>query len=59
MPLNSRYYVVYDEFTISICTLLEEVFEALAGGSNLYGYTDDEQLAQLLMTECFHILEKK
>jgi hypothetical protein len=59
MQLNSHYYVVYDEFSISICTVLDDVFEALAGGSILYGYTDDEQLAQILMTECFHILEKQ
>lgn len=59
MPLNSRYYVIYDEFSISICTVLDDVFDALAGGSSLYGYTDDEEIAQSMLAECFNGLEKQ
>lgn len=59
MPFNSRYYVIYDEFSISICTVLDDVFDALAGGSSLYGYTDDEEIAQGMLAECFNGLEKQ
>jgi len=52
------YYIVYDEFSISICTLLDDVLDAMAVGALLYGYTDDEEMAQSLLKECFQIVEK-
>ncbi|UUZ82557.1 hypothetical protein LJK88_00115 [Paenibacillus sp. P26] len=59
MQSNSQYYVIYDEYSISICTVLDDVFDALAGGSTLYGYTDDEEIAQLMLNECFNVIERK
>lgn len=58
MPANT-FYIVYDEFSISICTLMDDVCEAIAGGALLYGYTDNEAMAQILLNECFQIVEKK
>ncbi|WP_281883230.1 hypothetical protein [Paenibacillus sp. YYML68] len=57
MPANT-YYIIYDEFSISICTVLDDVCDAIAGGAQLYGYTDDEAMAQLLLKECFQIVER-
>lgn len=57
MQSNSSYYVIYDEYSISICTVLDDVFDSLAGGATLYGYTDNEEIAQTMLTECFHVLE--
>jgi hypothetical protein len=57
--LGTAYYIVYDEFSISICTLLDDVFEAISAGALLYGYTDNEQMAQEMLNECFHRVEKR
>jgi hypothetical protein len=60
MPLNNhRYYIIYDEFSISICTMFDDVCDALASGAVLYGYTDNEEMAQSMMSECFLGLEQR
>ncbi|MCZ8523387.1 MULTISPECIES: hypothetical protein [Paenibacillus] len=59
MPAESCYYIIYDDFSISICTMLDEVCDAVAGGALLYGYTDNEDMAQLLLNECFHVVQKE
>ncbi|MEK8133094.1 hypothetical protein WMW72_35045 [Paenibacillus filicis] len=58
MPATA-YYIVYDEFSISICTLLDDVFDAISTGALLYGYTDNETMAQEMLNECFQLVEKK
>ncbi|WP_159885297.1 hypothetical protein [Paenibacillus puerhi] len=57
MPATT-YYIVYDEFSISICTLLDDVCDAISAGALLYGYTDNETMARLMLNECFQIVEK-
>lgn len=59
MPANSCYYIIYDEYSISICTMLDDVCDAIAGGSLLYGYTDSEEMAHLLLNECFFRVERE
>jgi hypothetical protein len=59
MSENSRFYVVYDEFLITICSILDDVCEELADGGTIYGYTDDEEMAQRMMLECFQSLAAK
>ena len=58
MPVNDCYYIIYDEFSISICTMIDEVCDAVAGGALLYGYTDNEQMALQLLNECYRTVEK-
>lgn len=57
MPADT-YYIVFDEFSISICTSMDDVCEAIAGGALLYGFTDNEAMAQILLKECFQIVEE-
>ncbi|MBP1153234.1 MULTISPECIES: hypothetical protein [unclassified Paenibacillus] len=57
MTADHWYYIIYDEFSISICTQLDEVIDAVTAGALLYGYTDNEPNAYELMTECFHKVE--
>lgn len=59
MLQNSRFYVVYDEYLITICSTLDDVFEELAEGSTIYGYTDNEEVAQNMLLECYHELALK
>jgi hypothetical protein len=56
MSVNGRFYVVYDEFMITICSVLDDVCEELAGGGTIYGYADNEEMAHSLMRECFEAL---
>jgi hypothetical protein len=56
MSETSRFYVVYDEFIVTICSDLDDVFEELAGGGTIYGYADNEEMAQALMRQCFEAL---
>ncbi|PZE19423.1 hypothetical protein CBW46_018860 [Paenibacillus xerothermodurans] len=51
-----QFYIVYDEFTITVCSCLDDAVEELALGSKLYGFTDDENMAQKLLRECFHFV---
>lgn len=57
MSADHWYYIIYDEFSISICTHLDEVIDAITGGALLYGYTDDETMAYEMMKECFNKVE--
>ncbi|NHN35221.1 hypothetical protein [Paenibacillus agricola] len=56
MSENSRFYVVYDEYLITICSRLDDVFDELAEGGTIYGYTDNEEVAQSMLRECFQEL---
>lgn len=53
MSPDKRYYVIYDEYLISICTFFDDVCDAVTRGSFIYGYTDDEETAHQMMNECF------
>jgi hypothetical protein len=57
MSKTSRFYVVYDEFMITICSVLDDVCEELAEGGTIYGYADTEEMAHCMMRECFDALE--
>jgi len=59
MPPTNRYYIIYDEYSISICTMFDDICDALANGSVLFGYTDCEDMAHSMMGECFLALEKR
>ncbi|MBE1447452.1 hypothetical protein GGC63_006994 [Paenibacillus sp. OAS669] len=59
MLQNNRYYIVYDELTITICSFLDDVCEELAAGGTIYGYADNEEIAQMMLVECFHYLSAK
>ena len=56
---NSQFYIVYNDLTISVCSILDDVLEELALGSKLYGFTDDENMAHTLLMECFHFLSSR
>lgn len=56
---DNRFYIIYDEFSISICSVLDDVCEELASGGILYGFADNEELAQMMLVECFHYLSAK
>ncbi|TVY09269.1 hypothetical protein [Paenibacillus cremeus] len=58
MQPTNFYYIIYDEYSISICTIFDDVCDAIAGGAALYGYTDNEEIAHNLMSECFLGLEQ-
>ncbi|MFH5187001.1 hypothetical protein ACHHV8_32925 [Paenibacillus sp. TAB 01] len=53
---NHQFYIVYDDFTIAIYSLLDDVCEELAAGGTLYGYADEEEVAHALLMECFQYL---
>lgn len=57
MSLCNRYYIIYDEYSITICTHLDDVCDAIALGATIYGYTDDENMAHALMNECFNMID--
>lgn len=59
MLQDNRFYIVYDELTITICSFLDDVCEELAAGSTLYGYADNEDIAQMMLVECFQYLSAK
>jgi hypothetical protein len=56
---TSQYYIVYNELMITVCSCLDDVVEELAAGAKLYGYADDENMAQTMIVECFHFLSKR
>ncbi|NOU94973.1 hypothetical protein GC093_17345 [Paenibacillus sp. LMG 31456] len=56
---NGRFYIIYNELSITICSELDDVCEELAQGGMLYSYADDEELAHSMMMECFHFLTSK
>ncbi|MCU6793062.1 hypothetical protein D3C73_1395610 [compost metagenome] len=51
-----RFYVVYNDFTITICSVFDDVCEELAVGGTIYGYTDNEDVAHSMMMECYQHL---
>ncbi|MDF2961298.1 MAG: hypothetical protein K0S39_3033 [Paenibacillus sp.] len=53
---TGKFYIIYNELTISICSELDDVCEELALGGALYGFAEDEELAHSMMRECFHFL---
>jgi tRNA G46 methylase TrmB len=56
MTENSWFYVIYDDYLITICSRLDDVFDELAEGGTIFGYTDNEEMAQSMLRECFHEL---
>jgi hypothetical protein len=56
---NGRYYIIYNELSITICSEMDDVCEELAHGGTLYGYADNEELSHSLLMECFHFLTSK
>ncbi|WP_246079551.1 hypothetical protein [Paenibacillus piri] len=56
---NGRYYIIYNELSITICYEMDDVCEELAQGGTLYGYADTEELAHSMLMECFHFLTSK
>ncbi|ALS24557.1 MULTISPECIES: hypothetical protein [Paenibacillus] len=57
MSADHLFYIIYDEFSISICTQFDEVIDAVTGGAFIYGYTDDEAMAYEMMKDCFNKVE--